>query len=81
MKFAGIALLALGATTSAYVVTDPTTDAIAARHPGSGPTLASSIVNAAAIEARHHKGKGKKNARDIVEARHQFVLQYQRPYT
>lgn len=66
MKFAGIALLALGATTSAYVVTDPTTDSIVARHPGSGPTLASSIVNAAGIEARHHKGRGKKNARDIL---------------
>jgi hypothetical protein len=69
MKFAGLAILALGATSSAYVVSDPTSDAIAARHPGSGSTFASSIVNAAGIVARHHKGKGKKNARDVLGAR------------
>jgi len=49
MKFAGIAILALGA--SAYVVNDaPKGDAVEARTPGSGPALASYNMG---VVARH----------------------------
>jgi len=62
MKFTSIALLALGA--AAYVVTDPSSNAVEARNPGSGPTLGSALMNA--LEARHHRGRKNSKREEIA---------------
>ncbi|KAI1570419.1 hypothetical protein PtrEW7m1_008230 [Pyrenophora tritici-repentis] len=73
MRFSAITLLALGATTTAYVVPNNKVvdNAVKARMQGSGPINVANLVSALAgrsIEARHHAGKankgGKKAQRD-----------------